>query len=145
MPKAANYTPAVVQDLVVTYTQSPSLETVDQLAVKYNRTPKSIIGKLVTEGVYQKQQYRNKLGEIPEKKEEILAEIEEALDLQLSGLEKSTKQSLSKLRNAVKGLVNTTQEAMRLLEEAQEAEKVKDELLEFHLSKNVDKRVAKSE
>ena len=51
---AANYTDEQVEYMVKKYTAQPNRDTVDELALKLNKSIKSIIGKLSREGVYQK-------------------------------------------------------------------------------------------
>ena len=90
----ANYNEEQVQRMIEEYNLTPSRETVEALAKEFNKSPKSIIGKLAREGVYQKHIYVSKTGEKPITKVEIVREIAENLGLtetQLSGLEKSPK------------------------------------------------------
>lgn len=90
----ANYSDEQVQLMVEKYNLTPSRETVEALAKEFSKSPKSIIGKLAREGVYQKIEYVSKTGEKPITKIEIVKEIAESLDLevtQLNGLEKSPK------------------------------------------------------
>ena len=94
---AANYTDEQVQYMVKKYTAEPNRNTVDELALKLNKSIKSIIGKLSREGVYQKAIYRTKTGEIPMTKGEIILNIAELLEAdynKIAGLEKSPKQDL---------------------------------------------------
>jgi hypothetical protein len=80
--------------MVQLYNLTPSRETVEELASYMGKSPKSIIGKLAREGVYQKQMYVSKTGEKPVTKIELVKEIAENLQLteaQLYGLEKSPK------------------------------------------------------
>ena len=101
---AANYTSEQVEDMTSAYLASPTRETVDNLASKYDKSIKSIIGKLSREGVYKKTEYVTKTGEKPETKLEIVQELAERLELSttaLAGLEKAPKQSLKNLRSAI--------------------------------------------
>jgi len=78
--------------------------SVEELAEKLNRSPRSIIGKLSKLGVYQKKQYVDKRGERPITKLELVANIAQALGLRpeaLAGLEKSPKDVLKTLVRAV--------------------------------------------
>ena len=89
-----NYTAEQVAEMVEAYNLTPSRETVEALAKEFSKSPKSIIGKLAREGVYQKIEYVSKTGEKPITKIEIVKEIAENLGLevtQLNGLEKSPK------------------------------------------------------
>ena len=97
---AANYTDEQVQYMVKKYTAEPNRNTVDELALKLNKSIKSIIGKLSREGVYQKAIYRTKTGELPMTKGEIIVNIAELLEAdynKIAGLEKSPKQDLKYL------------------------------------------------
>ena len=92
-----NYTEKQVELMIEKYTSNPSRETVDNLAERYNKSVKSIIGKLSREGVYQKQVYKTKTGEVPMTKQEIVSQMAEFLDIDSSkimGLEKAPKQDI---------------------------------------------------
>jgi len=101
---AANYTNEQVVEMISAYTHNPTRETVDFLADKYNKSIKSIIGKLSREGVYQKQVYKTKTGEVPMTKQEIVSMMAELLDIDSSkimGLEKAPKQDIKFLSEVV--------------------------------------------
>ena len=90
----ANYSEEQVEYMVEKYNLTPSRETVEALAVEFSKSPKSIIGKLAREGVYQKAEYVSKTGENPITKIEIVREIAQTLNLDethLTGLEKAPK------------------------------------------------------
>jgi hypothetical protein len=90
----ANYSDEQVEYMVEKYNSTPSRETVEDLAKELSKSPKSIIGKLAREGVYQKVEYISKTGEKPITKIEIVREIAGQLDLDethLMGLEKAPK------------------------------------------------------
>jgi hypothetical protein len=100
-----NYSEEVTEAIVSEYTSNPTIETVERLAEIYQRSKKSIIGKLSREGVYRREGYKTKTGENPVTKVEIVSNIAEALGIELSdleGLEKSPKASLRNLEEAVK-------------------------------------------
>ena len=89
--------------MVEHYEASPNLETVEMLAEKLSKSPKSIIGKLSREGVYQRAIYKNKVGELPLTKVEIVNTIADNLGIEvedLAGLEKSPKEALKNLEVA---------------------------------------------
>jgi len=82
------------------------MATVEMLAEELNRSKKSIIGKLSREGVYRREVYVSKTGEKPITKIEIVSNIADALGVEVSdleGLEKSPKQTLRRLSEAVAG------------------------------------------
>ena len=98
-----NYTEEQTQYMVEHYESCPSMETVQYLAEKFNKTTKSIIGKLSREGVYKRAVYKSKSGELPITKVELVNNIAENLGLEvesLVGLEKSPKATLKALEVA---------------------------------------------
>lgn len=91
------YTDEQTQELQEVYSANPSRETVDELAAKYNVTPRSIIGKLSKMGIYQKAEYVPKYADKPVSKEELVLHIAHQLDVdpeKLAGLSKSQKPAL---------------------------------------------------
>ena len=94
---AANYTDEQVRKMIIEYTLTPDRATVDRLAKELEKSVKSIIGKLSREGVYQKQLYKTKSGEVPMTKAEIIKELASVLAIDSSkimGLEKAPKQDI---------------------------------------------------
>ena len=61
---SANYSDADITIITEEYQLEPTRETVDALAERLNKTPRSIIAKLSALGVYQKQVRVTKRGEI---------------------------------------------------------------------------------
>ena len=79
------------------------MDSVRLLADETEKSIKSIIGKLSREGVYQRAVYKNKIGEVPVTKVEIVNNIAENLGIEvesLVGLEKSPKATLKTLELA---------------------------------------------
>ena len=98
-----NYTEEQTAFLVEKYQENPSMETVVLLAEKFDKTTKSIIGKLSREGVYKRAVYKSKSGELPITKVELVNNIAENLGVEvesLVGLEKSPKATLKTLEVA---------------------------------------------
>jgi hypothetical protein len=88
------------------YLENPTLEHTKFLASKYQIPLRSLIGQLSKAGVYQKAQYKSKVGTDPITKLEIVASIAELVGVDnLEGLEKAHKQVLFKLEKALKELV----------------------------------------
>lgn len=101
-----SYTEQITKELIEAYEDDPTRETVEELADKYGKSIKSIIGKLSREGVYRREVYRSKTGDLPVTKIEIVNNIANALGIEpesLVGLEKSPKAALQKLEKAVAG------------------------------------------
>ena len=101
---AVNYTEEQVKQMIEEYSAKPNRETVENLADMFDKSIKSIIGKLSREGVYKKTVYKTKTGEDPETKKEIVQDLAEKLELEyeaIAGLEKSPKAALKILRSAI--------------------------------------------
>ena len=104
MTMATNYTQEQVNHMVEAYTAKPDRVTVDMLAEDLDKSVKSIIGKLSREGVYKKQVYTTKTGEVPVTKEFLisgLAELFEVDSSKLMGLEKAPKQVIKFLHDTI--------------------------------------------
>ena len=98
-----NYTKEQTEYIVKKYVATPSMDSVRLLADEMDKSIKSIIGKLSREGVYQRAVYKNKIGEVPVTKMEIVNNIAENLGIEvecLVGLEKSPKATLKTLELA---------------------------------------------
>jgi len=92
--------------MITAYQANPSRDTVDMLAEDLDKSVKSIIGKLSREGVYQKQVYKTKTGEMPVTKEQLilgLADLFEIDSSKLMGLEKAPKQVIKYLHDTIGG------------------------------------------
>tara|TARA_Y100001951_G_scaffold32446_1_gene25534 strand:+ start:2397 stop:2783 length:387 start_codon:yes stop_codon:yes gene_type:complete len=103
-PKEVKYTQEETDYIVEEYNKSPNRETVDRLADKLGKKPRSVIGKLAKEGVYKSQSYTPKYGDKPASKEDIVSNIEEGFDAvgKLAGLEKAQKGALLTLEKFLK-------------------------------------------
>jgi len=96
-----NYTEEMVDAMVADYEANPTLETVASLAAEFNKSTRSIVAKLVREGVYKAQPKAVAAKVAVVRKSELVATINEALGLELASLEKATKGDLEKLVAAV--------------------------------------------
>ena len=99
-----NYNEQTTQYMLEKYTADPTRQTVEDLAEELSRSVKSIIGKLSREGVYRREIYKTKTGELPVTKVEIVSDIADHLGIEvesLSGLEKAPKSTLKKLKEAL--------------------------------------------
>ena len=98
-----NYTDEQTRYIVEYYQMHPTMQTVETLAENLGKSTKSIIGKLSREGVYERAVYKNKSGDLPITKAEIVSNIAENLGLEienLPGLEKAPKATLKTLELA---------------------------------------------
>ena len=95
--KAVNYTDEMVQAMVADYQDNPTPETVAKLSQEFNKTTRSIVAKLVREGVYQAAPRVTKTGAPVVRKSEIVSQIQDQLGVELLTLEKASKQDLESL------------------------------------------------
>ena len=108
-----NYSAEQTVQMVEAYQASPGRVTVEKLANDMDKSVKSIIGKLSREGVYRREIYKTKTGDIPITKSEIVSTIAETLGLEvesLTGLDKAPK---STLKNLEVSMIACTQEAAK--------------------------------
>ena len=89
--KTVNYTPEMTQDLVARYTAGMP---VDMIARELGKTVRSVVAKLVREGVYQA---KTKEASVRLTKEDLVAKIEAHLELEPGTLDSLTKASRDQL------------------------------------------------
>ena len=102
-----NYTEDQTNHIIQAYQRNPNRDTVEMLADELQKSVKSIIGKLSREGVYRREIYKTKSGELPVTKVEIVSNIADSLGIEvdsLLGLEKTPKATLKTLEEAIGGL-----------------------------------------
>ena len=95
--KVVNYTDEMVETIVSVAEAAPERATVDALAEKFGKTPRSIIAKLSTLGIYKAPARVTKTGAPVVKKEALVAEINNKLGVELPSLVKANKQDLEAL------------------------------------------------
>ena len=101
--RTPNYTDAQVNTMVADYAEAPTKLTVERLARELHKTPRSIIAKLVREGVYVAQPRVTKTGAPIIRKSELVAQIQENLGVELPTLAKASKADLERLVSVVGG------------------------------------------
>ena len=99
--KAANYSEEMVQAMVADYQDNPTKETVEKLSAEFGKTTRSIVAKLVREGVYVAAPRVTKTGAPVVRKSELVAQIQDQLGILLPSLEKASKQDLEVLASAI--------------------------------------------
>ncbi len=99
----ATYSDADITILTDEYSIEPTRETVDALAERLNKTPRSIIAKLSALGVYQKAERVTKRGEPVIMKAELVAKVQNAIGRELPSLNKMTKVDLQFMIDALVG------------------------------------------
>jgi electron transfer flavoprotein alpha subunit len=102
--KVVNYTPEQTARLIADYTANPTKETVATLATAFGKTTKSVVAKLVREGVYRKAEKVAKDGTPVVKKNELVEKIAEEIGVtsdKLDGLEAAPKNALKLILSAL--------------------------------------------
>ena len=105
---ASNYTTEQVDHMIKAYSEKPDRTTVNMLAEDFDKSIKSIIGKLSREGVYQKAVYKTKTGEIPVTKAQLVENLAMLLEIpssKIMGLEKAPKQDIKYLTENVNKVI----------------------------------------
>lgn len=100
--KTPNYTDDMVARLNDEYLENPTRETVDSLAEEFGKSPRSIIAKLSTMGIYVTPPRTTKAGKPIVKKETMVEEICSVLGVEAPSLVKTNKRDLETLVKAVK-------------------------------------------
>jgi hypothetical protein len=98
-----NYTDEMIAVMREEYTLEPTRETVESLAIQFNKTPRSIIAKLSALEIYQKVERVTKRGEPVVMKAELVAKVQNAVGRELPSLAKMTKPDLNSLIDALVG------------------------------------------
>lgn len=99
--KTVNYTDEMVHAMVADYSDKPTTDTVDRLATEFNKSTRSIVAKLVREGVYVAQPRLTKAGTPVIRKADLVASIQDRMGIELNTLEKASKADLINLLNAL--------------------------------------------
>lgn len=95
-----NYTPEMTTEVIAAYQAG---ETVEAIATRLQKSPRSVVAKLAREGVY-KAKTKTK-GDHAPKKADLIAEIAHSIGTNeelLESLEKATKDALELIARAVK-------------------------------------------
>ena len=96
-----NYTEEMVDAMVADYQANPTPDTVAALAKEFNKSTRSIVAKLVREGVYKAQPRAVAAKVAVVRKADLVATINEALGVELETLSKASKADLEALVAAV--------------------------------------------
>ena len=96
--RVPNYTDAMVNQMVGEYTANPTVDTVVALATAMGKNKRSIIAKLVREGVYQAQERTTKSGAPIVRKADLVEQIESYfVGASLPSLVKASKADLQRM------------------------------------------------
>jgi len=131
----SSYTKKEVDKMVDMYTSDPCLQVVSKLSVMLNRPRKSIISKLVREGVYVRKGYTTKTGETPITKLQLVRAIEDAIDTKLPDLEKAPKSTLKMLSDTIVEQSQLLEDTLEELKNTAKPDRVRRDILEILESK----------
>jgi len=92
-----NSSETMIAEITTKYSADPVRATVDALADKFGKSPRSIIAKLSALGIYQKAERVTKRGEPVVKKEFFVNAVNERLGRELPSVGKMTKVDLEAL------------------------------------------------
>jgi hypothetical protein len=95
------YTEELTQLIISEYSADPTRATVDRLSEEHNKSPRSIIAKLASAGVYQAPPRLSKTGDPITRKEDLAAEIGEWFGISTPSLAKAAKLELLALHKAL--------------------------------------------
>ena len=109
------------------------------VVVMINKPRKSIIAKLVKEGIYVTRGYRTKRGEVPTTKLQLVRAIEDALDIELPDLDKAPKTTIQKLKEAVVEQTSFLEDTLASLRDTSEALKLQKEISSVRALRNSNK------
>lgn len=99
--RTPNYSDSAVATMIAEYSAEPTRTTVDALARQFHKNPRSIIAKLVREGVYKAVPRVTKTGTPVVRKAALVAMIEGRLGVSCSSFEKASKSDLENVVNAL--------------------------------------------
>jgi hypothetical protein len=97
-----NYTDEMVARMEEVYSANPTRETAETLAAELEKPVRSVIAKLSNMGIYKAQARLTKSGAPVVRKEDIVAELQALVGVQVPTLAKATKVDLQKLVEAVR-------------------------------------------
>jgi len=98
-----NYSDDILAIMAEEYQLEPTRATVDALAERFEKTPRSIIAKLSAMGIYQKVERVTKRGEPVVMKAELVERVQNAIGRELPSLAKMTKPDLQFMIDALVG------------------------------------------
>ena len=99
--RTPNYSDSAVTTMIAEYSATPTRDTVNTLARQFNKNPRSIIAKLVREGVYKASVRVTKTGAPVVRKSALVAAIEGRLGVSCASFEKASKSDLERVVNAL--------------------------------------------
>jgi hypothetical protein len=98
-----NYSDDILAIMADEYNLEPTRATVDALAERFGKTPRSVIAKLSAMGIYQKVERVTKRGEPVVMKAELVERVQNAIGRELPSLAKMTKPDLQFMIDALVG------------------------------------------
>lgn len=96
-----NYTDEMVERMTSVYEANPTRATAEEIAEEFDKPVRSVIAKLSNLGIYKAQARMTKTGAPVIRKEQIVAQIQEQVGIEVPTLSKATKQDLQALLAAL--------------------------------------------
>jgi phage terminase large subunit-like protein len=96
-----NYSDEMVARMMEVYSATPTRETAEELATEFDKPVRSVIAKLSNLGIYKAQARVTKSGAPVVRKEDIVAQIQATVGVEVPTLAKATKQDLMTLLSAL--------------------------------------------
>ena len=96
-----NYTDEMVERMTSVYEANPTRATAEEIAEEFDKPVRSVIAKLSNLGIYKAQARMTKTGAPVVRKEQIVAQIQEQVGIEVPTLSKATKQDLQALLAAL--------------------------------------------
>ena len=98
---SSNYTEDMISMMEEMYTNAPSRATAEALAAEFDKPVRSVIAKLSSMGIYKAEARVTKQGTPVVRKEELVAEIQASVGVEVPTLAKATKADLQALLSAL--------------------------------------------
>jgi len=102
----SSYSAELTVEIIDEYKQNPCRDTVDAIASRTGKSARSIIAKLAAENAYYTPVRTTKTGDAIVKKEELVAEINDWLNIETPSLVKTSKLELKELHEKIQELIN---------------------------------------
>lgn len=96
-----NYSEQMVERMMEVYSANPTRQTAEILAEEFDKPVRSVIAKLSNLGIYKAQARVTKSGAPVIRKEDIVAQIQATVGVEVPTLAKATKQDLMTLLSAL--------------------------------------------
>ena len=98
---SSNYTEDMISTMTMMYNSAPTRATAEALAEEFDKPVRSVIAKLSSLGIYKAEARVTKQGTPVIRKEELVAQIQASVGVEVPTLAKATKADLQTLLSAI--------------------------------------------